>query len=366
VKCRITILNGEIAGQKFDLIKGQSFTIGRDTRADIPLPERKISRKHSKITWNEELNLITLEDLESLNGTYVNAHQINSKLELHDQDQIRIGSFLMKVEFNEKALQAQGVAKQEEMQMDSFIELANPMTDLSQQELEAFNLNSDLSNAQKAEDVYEELIESGSQQKIVDESEEPDTTGGRLILGKLSEISLPDLLQMLATTQKTGLLVVSNKKIGGPLRLDQPPQEQAYLYIEGGVILSASFQNLSPIEAFYESLSIEDGYFALYALPQIVFSDRIDLPVEALLLDGLRRLDEKRAKAEALKESDNLQALSDNSLTGLTSDELQIFQLAWKLKKVRSVLEKSPFSKNRTVEVLRKLVQAKYLKIDRA
>ncbi len=66
--------------------------IGRDPVSDIFLDDVTISRKHAQISLEEERYV--LEDLGSLNGTYVNGSSV-VRVVLDSSDEIQIGKFHM-------------------------------------------------------------------------------------------------------------------------------------------------------------------------------------------------------------------------------------------------------------------------------
>ena len=74
------------------LLDTESTRIGRSTESEIFLDDVTVSRKHARIV--REGKSFKLEDLGSLNGTYLNG-AIASKSELKDGDEIQIGKFRM-------------------------------------------------------------------------------------------------------------------------------------------------------------------------------------------------------------------------------------------------------------------------------
>jgi two-component system cell cycle response regulator len=82
----ITIAGPE-TGKIHKLSQGE-FTLGRSKRADVQLDDDSISRVHAKVTLVD--HVVMVEDLGSVNGTYVNGQAIGSK-QLADGDKIRIG-----------------------------------------------------------------------------------------------------------------------------------------------------------------------------------------------------------------------------------------------------------------------------------
>ena len=64
--------------------------VGRDPAVHVWLDSTSVSRRHARITINGER--VTLEDLQSKNGTRVNGRQIKAPTPLADGDEIQFGS----------------------------------------------------------------------------------------------------------------------------------------------------------------------------------------------------------------------------------------------------------------------------------
>ena len=75
------------------LIETDELVIGRDSGADLVLPDNSVSRRHAVIRRTE--NGFEIKDLGSTNGTYVGG-QLVSATGLNSGDTIRLGSFLFK------------------------------------------------------------------------------------------------------------------------------------------------------------------------------------------------------------------------------------------------------------------------------
>lgn len=82
------ILTGPGKGSRY-LIDSQELTIGRDPSNDIFLDDITVSRKHAKLTKKSQF---FVEDLNSLNGTYLNANSIK-KSSLKNGDEVQIGKY---------------------------------------------------------------------------------------------------------------------------------------------------------------------------------------------------------------------------------------------------------------------------------
>lgn len=63
--------------------------IGRDDECAVTLDFTGVSRRHARITVGEER--VTVEDLGSKNGTFVNDVRVEGEVELRDGDRIRLG-----------------------------------------------------------------------------------------------------------------------------------------------------------------------------------------------------------------------------------------------------------------------------------
>ncbi|SCK44386.1 FOG: FHA domain [Variovorax sp. HW608] len=74
-------------------LKPDENTLGRGPRNDIVIDSPQASRVHAVITV--EPAFVTIRDLGSRNGTYVNDHRIQSQMLVHD-DTIRLGSYEMR------------------------------------------------------------------------------------------------------------------------------------------------------------------------------------------------------------------------------------------------------------------------------
>lgn len=77
-------------------IAGPTFIIGRDHGCDLPLLSSRISRQHARIT--RDANGVTIEDLQSSNGTWYNGERITQHGIEHG-DEFEIGDFQLRFEY---------------------------------------------------------------------------------------------------------------------------------------------------------------------------------------------------------------------------------------------------------------------------
>jgi len=77
------------------VLQSGSTSIGRDQESDLFVNDPASSREHALITFNENEEIVTLYDLESTNGTFVNRQKICAPFRLSSGDRIRIGRSLL-------------------------------------------------------------------------------------------------------------------------------------------------------------------------------------------------------------------------------------------------------------------------------
>ncbi|NOZ87429.1 MAG: FHA domain-containing protein [Deltaproteobacteria bacterium] len=87
----LLLMNGPLEGTLFPLTgKKRQITIGRSSSCDLQLNDVDVSRKHSKISWKD--NVFVVEDQKSKNGTLVNNARTGGRTPLSDRDDIVLGS----------------------------------------------------------------------------------------------------------------------------------------------------------------------------------------------------------------------------------------------------------------------------------
>ena len=84
---RLTAISGRLKGSVFN-IEDVPVVIGRETTATLCIADASVSRRHSQI--NKENSQFVIEDLESLNGTFINDVPVKRR-KLQHGDRLRIG-----------------------------------------------------------------------------------------------------------------------------------------------------------------------------------------------------------------------------------------------------------------------------------
>ena len=84
---RLTAISGRLKGSVFT-IEALPVVIGRDTTATLCIADASVSRRHSQI--QKEAEQFVIQDLESLNGTFINDVPVKQR-KLQHGDRVRIG-----------------------------------------------------------------------------------------------------------------------------------------------------------------------------------------------------------------------------------------------------------------------------------
>lgn len=229
----LRFLTGRYQGGTVPLEVGRELTIGRLPEAGLSLPEELTSRRHARITWEEEVPVV--EDLGSTNGTFVNGERVKRR-PLAEGDRLLVGSNILKL-----------------------------VTEVRPAPLDA--------------DTMPGLERAATT---------PAPKRASAMQGRLEEVGLPDVLQLIGTSRKTGVLRVVSARGRGAVHLDAG--RVTHCLVEGKPGL--------PVEdAIVELLQWTEGSFELGPAPaQPPPGPALGETVEALLIEGLRRLDERRRR----------------------------------------------------------------------
>ncbi len=111
--------------------------------------------------------------------------------------------------------------------------------------------------------------------------------------GSLSEMSVVDLLQTIDVSRKSGVLA-----------LISADRQEGMISFDSGAVINATVEDLVGEDAIYRQLLWRDGTFDL-AFRQVSLSERtVHRTTQALLMEGMRRLDEWSRLSELLPEFD--------------------------------------------------------------
>jgi pSer/pThr/pTyr-binding forkhead associated (FHA) protein len=297
----LRFISGKYQGGEVPLNR-KELVVGRSSELDLVLVEDMVSRKHARFLI--EGNSVTLQDLGSTNGTFVNGEKVK-QARLNPGDRILIGTSILKL-----------------------VITSTP--------------GSESLDPQGVRDRLEKVAESHAR------------TSTGVMSGRLEEVPLPDLLQLFSTSKKTGVMIVSHRKEGR-------------IYLKQGRVCYASIDadpNLGPRKAFFRILGWEQGSFVLQPPDNTTFNVEIEEDTEALLMDSMRQLDEFRKFEAELPNGGVRLRLSEPlvaPLHDLNPNELDVLQLAINHGNAREVFDRSLFTDRDTCESLLKLCKLKYL-----
>jgi len=93
---RLHISESDTEARWVEILAGETV-IGRNSENNIVLADVSTSRHHAQLTLDAAQKQLTLRDLDSANGTYVNRQRISGQVELRPNDIIRIGQAVLYV-----------------------------------------------------------------------------------------------------------------------------------------------------------------------------------------------------------------------------------------------------------------------------
>lgn len=301
----LRFISGKYQGGEFPLYPDREILVGRSSDLDMVLVEDMVSRKHAKISITGDQ--IFIQDLGSTNGSFVNGEKIR-RARLKEGDRILIGTSIIKV----VAVDSAGGSE----------------------------------NADEAK------------RKMAQVSAERRTSQVRTMTGTIDEVPLPDLLQLFATSKKTGVLTVRHDESIGRI------------YLRNGKVYFASIndnQDISPLKAIYRILTWDRGSFDFGSAEEKEYVDEIDEPLEMILMEGMRQIDEIANLGPDLPDRDATLAVSQPlvpPLRELTPEELDVLQLVYNYGHMETVLNKSLAMDFETCEIMIKLVRSNYVRVD--
>ncbi|NUM44979.1 MAG: FHA domain-containing protein [Anaerolineales bacterium] len=94
----ITVRSAEGEPREFALKPG-SNTIGRSSKNDIVINDVSASRHHAEFIFEPINNFVSLQDLRSTNGTYINRNRLTGSIRLSANDIVRIGTVLITLNY---------------------------------------------------------------------------------------------------------------------------------------------------------------------------------------------------------------------------------------------------------------------------
>ena len=301
----LKFISGKYQGGEFPLEYDREIHIGRGSDLDMVLVEDMVSRRHARITTHN--GEFTIEDLGSTNGTFVNGEKI-TRAKLRDGDRILVGTSIIKL-----------------VPADGETEVNEEVADLPEH---AYN-----------PDV-----------------QKPPATATGAIAGKIEEVPLPDLLQLFASSRKTGVLIVTGDREGR-------------VYLDEGRVVFASVEGekMAPEKAFYRILWMRHGTFVLEPGDEREIPDDqlMGISTEALMMEGMRQLDEIEHLGPDVPMLNDVLVVANPlipPLRSLSPELLDTLQLVMNHRLVEDILNRSLAPDLDTMQDIVYLLEHEYLK----
>jgi pSer/pThr/pTyr-binding forkhead associated (FHA) protein len=276
----LRFISGKYQGGEFPLRMDREIVIGRSSDLDMVLVEDMVSRKHAKISTSG--GQIVISDMGSTNGTFVNGEKVK-QLRLKEGDRILVGTSILKL------VSVDGVAAQ--------------------------------------------ATEAEARQRLDNAGKKGEKDKGKPMTGSIEEIPLPDLLQLLSTSKKSGVLSIRNDRGHGRI------------YLRKGQIYFAAIDDnfaVKPQKAIYRLLTWPTGSFELEPPDDRQVMEEIAESTESLLMEGVRQLDEVNHLMKDLPALDARLAIPTplaGRLRDMTPEQLDIFQLVLDHGSMQEVLD---------------------------
>jgi pSer/pThr/pTyr-binding forkhead associated (FHA) protein len=304
----LRFISGKYEGGEFPLEDGKDIVVGRSSELDMVLVEEMVSRRHAKITVRHPK--ITIEDLGSTNGTFVNGERIQNA-ELHEGDRILIGTSILKVVPNAPA----GADSRSNVK---------PLA----------------------------ASRRGTRHRT---GSTPGNDEPPRMTGHLDEVPLPDLLQLFSTSRKSGVLVLRRDGRVGKIMLDDGRIHFALIEDQ---------PDLLPFKCIYRMMDWNSGVFELEPPDSVRYKGALDAAVPEVLMEVLRQQDEistVQAKLPPQEASLQLKTPMAAPLNELEPRQLDVLQMALNSPNVKALFERSKYSDLDTARILAELLARGYL-----
>ncbi|HEX7509087.1 MAG TPA: DUF4388 domain-containing protein [Polyangia bacterium] len=300
----LKFISGKYQGGEFPLRPNREIIIGRSSDLDMVLVEDMVSRKHAKISTDE--HTVSIQDLGSTNGTFVNGEKVRA-IRLKEGDRILVGTSIIKL-------------------VTANSEAPVPSSSLTENEARS------------------------RMQVTANRRAEP-----KMMQGNIEEIPLPDLLQLLSTSRKSGVLVLRSEWGTGRL------------YLRKGQVYFANVDesfDVSPRKAMFRMLTWDKGLFELEPPDDRTVMEEIQDSTEGLLMEGMRQLDEFRELSAKLPPFEAIVSIPrplEPRLRELKPQELDLMQTALDEATVQQIIDQSPQTDLDTAQALLSLLERGYL-----
>src|SRR4029079_16753281 len=199
------------------------------------------------------------------------------------------------------------------------------------------------------------LTETEARSKMAVAAHKRSSAAPKSMAGSIEEIPLPDLLQLLSTSRKSGVLVIHSDRHVGKI------------FFRKGQIYFANLENqfnVGPRKALTRMLGWTQGSFELEPPDESAVLEEMTDSTEALLMESMRQLDEYRMMVEKLPDLTSPIGIArplKSKLRELSPEELDVFQAAMEVKTVGALFDQSGLNDLEIAQKLGPLFEKVYL-----
>ena len=183
-----------------------------------------------------------------------------------------------------------------------------------------------------------------------------DSEADRELQGRLSQIPLTDLLQLFHMNRRSGVIELSRRESG-------EREERGTIWVRDGNLVQAAAGSVEGEKALFRLLGWRDGTFS-FTPNRVQLTPRILTPTRALLMEGMRQLDEFRElspKLPPLVAVVSVPTPLGPRLRDLAPDHLDVIQIALGGATVQAILDQSRQTDLTTAQAMLSLLERGYL-----
>lgn len=272
----LRFLAGRLEGGVVPVDPGCQLLVGRQPGADVLLAEDLVSRRHACISRSGDE--VVLEDLGSTNGTFLNGVRVQ-RARIVEGDRVLVGESVFTLAALDPARRADAT------EVRTLIERA-----------------------------------------IVTAERRPASA----IQGRIDEVRLHDLLQLLSTARKSGVLAIRRDGHTAEVRLERGHVVCATLDLR---------EDMSPYKVLFRLFDWTSGQFELRPGPDETGAKPVAHSTDALLMEVARHMDEMKRLRGALPDRF---APGTAPAEQLDEDDRELLDLATSLGELDAVLDATP------------------------
>jgi hypothetical protein len=261
----------------------EEVALGRGEDCQVVLDDEPVSRVHAKVVYQDYKP--ELLDLGSKNGTFINGKRVH-RAQLKQGDQIQVGASVFEVLIGKE-------------NWDSGSDTERPADKKHLQSLRG---------------------------KMKGAAPSPNGQCSALS-GRLSEINMTSLLQILDSDQATGTLVILQ---GG---------QEGRLHVHRGEVRHATFGRALGVKALYRLMSLQDGVFEFFVPGRSPEYHTIEGDLHRHILEAVRQMDEFAVYRKQLPLPETHLVFNPNMLIAPGKVPAEAFELMTAIRQHNSVEE---------------------------